>query len=436
MARQGIGGKLAQNDAGSRRMIRVRNPWWIVVACCLGLVCSGGPINIWTFSVFLRPVSDSLHLGRSVLAGALAVSGFISALCYPIVGMLLDRFGARRVLLVGILCFAIVTSLQSLLSASTLLIYSIFLVRGVGSAGPSPPGYAFVVSRWFDERRGLALGVALSGVGLGTAIVPSIAAYLISALSWQEAYIGIGVVILILGGLPVLLLVREPDADERAALPHLSEASLPGITLREALTGSWRFWALAVAFFLGIIVLNGTLTQVVSMLMDQGVKLQAATTVLAASGIAAIFGRMLSGWCADRFHGPYVAVVFFLLLMIGTALFGSALAEPAPLIGALLCGIANGAEVDLMGLFVSRYFGLKAYGKIMGTMFGIFTASTGIGPFISTKSFDLYHSYTPAFRFFEIILVVAIALFAVLGPYRYPALRRHAPATGGRKVPA
>ncbi len=417
-------------------MIRARNPWWIVGAAVFGLVCSAGPINIWTFSVFLRPVADSLHIGRSVLAGALVVSGIISALCYPIVGTLLDRYGARRVILIGIVVFAAATALQGLMTASALVIYAIFVVRGFGSSGASPPAYAYIVSRWFDERRGLALGIALAGVGLGTAVVPPIAAFLVGTLGWRWAYAGIGVVILILAGVPVSLLVREPDADERAAMPHLAAATLPGLTLREALTRSWRFWALALAFFLGIIVLNGTLTQIVAMLMDRGISLQAATSVLAASGIAAVFGRMVSGWCADRFHGPYVAVAFFILLAIGTLLFGSGLPEPAPLAGALLCGVANGAEVDLMSFFVSRYFGLKAFGRIMGTMFGIFGASTGIGPFISTKSFDLYHSYAPAFHFFEAITLVAIVIFALLGPYPFPAQHRHAPAARKERMAA
>jgi MFS family permease len=417
-------------------MIRTRNPWWIVAASVLGLVCSAGPVNIFTFSVFLRPVSDDLHIGRSVLAGALVWGGVTSALCSPLAGMLLDRFGARRVLMTGVVLFAAATAMQSIMTAWVAGIYMLFVLRGLGAAGPSPPAFAFVITRWFDRQRGLALGIALSGVGLGTAIVPPIAAYLIGAYGWRAAYVGVGATILILGGLPIALLIREPDANERARMPHLAEASLPGLSLREALTRSWRFWALAFAFFLGIIVLNGTLTQIVAMLLDRGMKLQAATSVLAASGVAAVAGRLLSGWCVDRFHGPYVAVGFFLLLMVGTALFGSGLPEPAPLIGALLCGIANGAEIDLMGFFVSRYFGLKAYGRIMGTMFGIFAGSTGIGPYISTKSFDLYHSYGPAFRFYDVILVVAIAIFVLLGPYPFPARHRHAPVAQEKGVPA
>jgi MFS family permease len=417
-------------------MLRVRNAWWIVAACVCGLVCSGGPVNIWTFSVFLKPVADALHIGRGDLASALAVASVFGACLSPVVGLLLDRFGGRPVIITGIVLFATATAMQSLMTAAPLVIYSLFIARSFGSAPCSASAYTFVVARWFDRQRGLALGIALSGVGLGTAIVPTIAAFLITHLDWRSAYIAVGGVILVLAGIPVTLIMRDPDAGERAQMPHLADADLPGLSLREALTRTWRFWGMALAFCLGIIVLNGTLTQIVAILTDRGVSLQVATTVLSASGIAAVFGRLLSGWLVDRFHGPYVAVGFFTLLLIGVALFGSGLPEPAPIIGAMLCGLANGAEVDLMGFFVSRYFGLKFYGLIVGTLFGIFQASIGIGPLISTKSFDLYHSYGPAFQFFEVITVIAIVIFALLGPYAYSAKQRQASAARAEKASA
>ena len=405
-------------------MLRTRNRWLILAACVCGIICSGGPINIFTFGVFLRPVTDGLHIERSTLGGAFLWTNMISALCGPFLGWLLDRFGARRILLIGVVFFAAATAMQSFMTAWIVGIYLLFVLRGFGSVGLAVTSFAFVVTRWFDKQRGLALGIALSGVGLGTAIIPPIVAYLIGAFGWRAAYVGLGLVILILGGLPIALFVREPDAEERARMPHLAAGALPGLNFGEALTRTWHFWGLAFAFFLGVIAINGTITQIVAMLQDRGVGLQAATTVLSAAGLAAVVGRLLSGWCVDRFRGSFVAVGCYALLMIGTALLGSGLDEPVPLIGALLCGLANGAEIDLMGFFVSRYFGLKAYGRIMGTMFGIFAGSTGIGPFISTRSFDLYHSYAPAFQFYEVILVVGIGIFLMLGPYRFPAVHR------------
>jgi MFS family permease len=116
-------------------------------------------------------------------------------------------------------------------------------------------------------------------------------------------------------------------------------------------------------------------------------------------------------------------------------LFGSGAGEPVPILGAVLCGAALGGEIDIMGFFVSRYFGLKSYGKIFGTMFGFFAGATGVGPFISGLSFDHYHSYVPAFALYDVGLVVACFIFFILGPYPFPA--RHAASRGlVGKVPA
>jgi MFS family permease len=337
--------------------------------------------------------------------------------------------------MLGAVTFALGTAAQSFLTASMGVIYMLFALKILSSIAVSPTTFSFVVTKWFDRRRGLALGIAMSGVGLGTAIIPPTAAWLISNYGWRAAYVGLGAVIVVLAGVPALLVIREPREDERAALPDLARGPLPGMSVREALMG-WRFWGLTFAFFLGVVCLNGTLTQIVAMLQDRGWELQAATRVLAASGLAAICGRMASGWLVDRFHGPHVAVCFFILPMIGTALFASGAGGLGPFLGALFCGTALGAEIDLMGFFVSRYFGVKNYGKLIGTMFGVFAGATGVGPFISGRSFDLYHSYVPAFALYEVLLVIMCLIFVPLGPYPFPARHRRALDPGKAKVPA
>jgi len=416
-----------------------RNRWWVVAGSVIGLMVSGGPVNIFTFGVFLRAVTEDLHIGRGAFASAMLATNWISAASGPFLGWLLDRYGARRVLLIGSVLFAIATAMQAYITSSLLVIYLLFACKSLMSSGLSPVSYAAAVSKWFDRRRGLALGVALAGVGLGTSIVPPIVATLIAHYGWRFAYVGLGLVVLVLGGLSALLFIREPDpqerVQERVAMPHLASGALPGYDFVAVLKGG-RFWALAFAFLLGVVALNGTLTQIVAMLTDRGVPLQIATRDLAVSGIAAIVGRITSGWCVDRYHGPYVAVGFFILPMIGTLCFASGAGEPWPIMGALLCGAALGGEIDLMGFFVSRYFGLKSYGKIFGTMFGIFAGSTGVGPFISGLSFDFWHSYVPAFALYEVALVVGCLVFLPLGPYPFPAHHRRIEPYAAEEVPA
>src|SRR5437762_12267888 len=105
---------------------------------------------------------------------------------------------------------------------------------------------------------------------------------------------------------------------------------------------------------------------------DRGIALQAATATLSGVGVALILGRVLSGWCLDRMWGPYVAVTFFVLPMIGIALLATGATGVVPYVGAVALGLGIGAEVDLMAFFTSRYFGARNYAKIDGTVFGIF----------------------------------------------------------------
>jgi len=294
-----------------------------------------------------------------------------------------------------------------------------------------------VIAQRFDRRRGLALGIGTAGVGLGVALMPQLAALLIDAFGWRLAYVGLAVAVLVVAFPPVAMFLRDPPGFARAQRlrePADTGAAVPGVAAGEALR-SWLFWSLAIAFFLDVIAINGTLTHIVPLLTDRGVPRQIATAALSGTGFALIFGRVLSGWCLDRFWGPYVAIVFFVLPMIGIAILISGTGGFAPFLGAIACGLGIGAEIDLMAFFTSRYFGLRDYARLYGTMFGIFALGVGIGPALSGASFDRFHSYTPAFALFVILLAIGCLVFLRLGPYPFPALGE-AVSGAAEKMPA
>lgn len=408
--------------------------WWIVFATVCGLIVGGGAVNVFAFSVFLKPITAELGIGRGTFSSALTLHAALAALSCPLIGWIVDRWGARRVMVPGLFVYAAATAAYSLIQASPFAVtYLIFAVTGIVGGIGTPIPYAAVITQWFDRQRGLALGIGIAGVGLGVAIVPQLAAALIAAFGWRTAYLGLGAAILAIAFVPVAVFLREPpqasQAERRAA-----SAALPGIAAGAAFR-SGLFWALAVAFFLDVIAINGSLTHIVALLTDRGVALQAATATMSGVGIALIFGRVLSGWCLDRLWGPYVAVTFFVLPMIGIALLASGAVGIAPYLGAILLGLGIGAEIDLMAFFASRYFGGRNYAKIYGTMFGIFAFGVGIGPALSGASFDRFHSYTPVFLLYEAMLAVSCAIFLRLGPYPYPA-REPAPAGGPIKAAA
>jgi len=403
----------------------LRNRWWIVAASVIGLAVGQGTIELYCFGVFLKPLGDDIGLTRGTLSSGLLMASVITALATPIVGLLIDRYGCRTVMLPGIAAFALAIAARSTMQSSPLpLVYVLFSLSGVFGAVQTPIIYAAIVCKWFDRERGLALGLAMAGTGLGVIVVPQIVNFFIHAAGWRSAYLFLGAVIFACAFLPVALFVREPSASDRAQsdIPG-NAANLLGSTIAEAVTRSWRFWSLGLAFLVGGIAIFGTLVHAVAILADRGIAANAAVAALSVAGVAMIVGRVASGCCLDRFHGPYVAIASFLVPMAGIALLASGISGLAPFIGILLCGTGMGAQIGLQPFFASRYFGLKSIGAISGAMFSLFLIGTGVGPYISGVCFDIWHSYVPALVFYVIALGIGSVLFVPLGPYPFSAVR-------------
>jgi MFS family permease len=406
-----------------------KNRWSVLAASFLGMIVGPGPILVFSYAVLLRPATLSLGVDRSIFSSAALLATMVGLIGGPTVGWLIDRYGARRIMVPGVLLFAVGISANSLLTSATAVIYGLFVFGNLFSAGASPVAFSIVIARWFDHIRGLALGIALAGIGVGTAGVPQFTAYLVAHYGWRSAYLGIAAAIVVFAWLPVVVFIHEPPAFDRVRAEKRAVADhLPGMTARAAFK-HWRWWSMTIAFFLGGVAINGTLSQVVALLGDRGIPIQVAASTLAFTGIALIAGRVAAGWCLDRFNGPVIAAICFAIPIAGILLLasGSGGLEVAR-VSTTLCGFGIGAEVDLMAFFLSRYCGLKAYGKIYGVSFACFNIGNTVGGLIGSLSFDHLHTYTPAFLLFAGALLVACVLFLTLGAYVYPALRL-APAT-------
>lgn len=396
-----------------------RSRWWMIFGAAVALMMNTGVVSNFAFAVFLKPITEDLNIGRATLGSALVIGSLCGTCVAPLFGKALDFFGLRIVHMPMIFMFAVTTAMLGLLQPAYGVLALLFGVHGLFGSGQSPIAYSKGIAAWFDKDRGLALGIAIAGVGLGVAVIPAFANYVIVHFGWRSAYPSLGIAILVLALLPVFLFEREPPQPPERARSAAS-AALPGIMLREAIRG-WRFWAMTLAFFVTIVAVNGTLTQIVALMTDRGEPLQQAVFALSMSGIALTLGRILSGFCLDRFHGPYIACAFFVSAALGVALLA---ADLSPFIGTMLCGLGIGAEVDLMAFLVSRYFGLRAFGAIYGLMFAIFSLGVGLGPWLMGLSHDYAKSYVPMMIVFEIALAVAILLLLPLGAYRFATVAR------------
>ena len=391
------------------------NPWWVVVGSTVALVVCNGPIGLFTFGLFLKPISEEFGWQRGTMSVASSMASLMIAVAVPLTGTLVDRWGVRRVLLPVIVLFSVSVAAISLTSASPTIFVTLYVILGLASAGDGPQPYVKAISAWFDERRGLAVGIAMAGVGLGIVLVPQLTRVLIDAFGWRGAYVGLGVVVLVVSFPAVAVLVHEPPA---AALGR--DAMLPGLSVREALTGSRRFWLLAAPVFLVATAVNGTVVHIVPLLTDRGVSVSLATSMLSAVGLASVTGRLSCGYLADRLFAPTVAAIFFGLPCIGIYLLIIGAQGGWPLVSAITLGLALGCEIDMIGFMTTRYFGLRRFGELYGYLFAIFAMGSALGPYLMGVTFDAFHSYNVTLAGFVVALLIATLLISRLGGYVFP----------------
>src|SRR5262249_15407067 len=159
------------------------------------------------------------------------------------------------------------------------------------------------------------------------------AAFFVAHNGWRAAYLALAAAIVVTAWLPVVLFIHEPP--EFAATQKQKRAvsdQLPGLTAQAAFR-HWRWWSMTIAFFLGGVAINGTLSHVVALLGDRGIPLQVAASSLGTAGLALILGRVAAGWCLDRFNGPIIAATCFAIPIAGILLLASGLGGGVPMLG-------------------------------------------------------------------------------------------------------
>jgi MFS family permease len=401
------------------------NPWWVVAGSLIGLTVGNGPVMQFTFGVFVKPLSEAMQTDRGTISGALLAGLVATGIPTPLIGRLIDKHGTRRVALPAIALFALGMAAIGLFANSPAALIVMYALCGIVAAGQTPLPYSKAIAAVFDQRRGLALGIATAGVGLGTMLMPMLAQKLMTSFGWRGAYLGLGLVTLLVA-LPAMagLVTRRHDPARPAdgAKPgtdtSAAATTAPGMSAAEARV-SVHFWCLAVAFFTVALAASGVVAHIVPLMTDRGVPPASAAAAISAAGLALIVGRLTAGWLLDRLHAPYVAMVFFSLPLLGIALLLGTADARFGVPAAILVGLGLGAEVDLIAFLQSRYLGLKAFGEIYGYLFAIFMLGSGLGPFLMGQSFKLLQSYNPALVVMTAGLVLACVLMARLGAYAY-----------------
>jgi MFS family permease len=396
--------------------------WAVVSAAAVGLFLGFVPIIGFTFSVFFNAIASEFHWNRSEISLGFSFSLLALSIALPISGKLVDRIGARRVIVPGAVLFGLGLMAFTLLTNRLWQFYLTYLFIGIVGSGTAPTPYYKVISCWFERQRGLALGIAMGGAGLGSSLMPYLAHSLIQSSGWRTAYLVVGVMVIAIT-VPVVsaFLVENPTqkglhADAvtgRTSTDNYAE----GVTAIEARHSS-SFWLMCGSFFLMSVTLNGCLIHMVPMLTDLGISSNRAAIAASILGAATLVGRVGTGYLLDRLAPNWVAMVLFLLSAAGMALLWSGIAGSPAFVAAFLVGMGLGAEGDIMAYMVSRYFGVRSFGEIYGLCLTIYTVGAIIGPMVMAVGFDSTHSYHVILGPFFFAALVAALLIRQLGAYQ------------------
>lgn len=361
--------------------------WRVVLAAHCGVMVSFGSLLVFTFGIFLKPVSAEFGWSREAISTAFGLAAMTVAVCSPLLGRWLDRYGPLRIILPCMTIFGILFASLAWLTPHLWHLYATFVLLGAVGNGTTQMGYSRAVSSWFDRRRGMALSFIMAGVGVGSVVFPSLAQFIIDRAGWRAAYAALGGIVLLLGIPLTARFVRERNHVRRV------HVLLPGATVIEGLK-SRAFWIVIVMLVLSSVSINGAITHLAALLTDRQVTPAGAALAASILGGSSFAARLIAGWLLDRFFGPRVAFAMLVLAAAGIWLLATASTFWAGALAAVLIGLGLGGEAAITPYLLTRYFGLRSFSTLYGFTWTFYAIAGAVGPVILGRAYDLTGSYT------------------------------------------
>ncbi len=386
--------------------------WRVVLAACFGVMAGFGSLFVYTFNVFVKPLSAAFGWNREGISLGFGLAAITLGLISPFLGRWIDRFGPRRIILPCMTVYGCAIISLSLLHSHLWQFYVTCILLGLVGNGAAHLAYSRSISTWFRQRLGTALAFVMVGAGLGAMILPVVGQAIISRSGWRAAYLSLGVLALLLG-LPLswrYIVERGAVTQEPAPIAH------SGLTWQQGLR-SFAFWIIVAILFVSSISMNGAITHLSALLTDRGITPGDAALCASLLGGSSVLGRIGVGWLLDRFFGARVAFVVNLITAAGIFLLARASSFPAGCFAAALIGIGAGGEAAITPYLLTRYFGLRAFSTLYGLTWTFYAAAGAIGPVILGRTFDLTGSYTSLLAILAGALALAAAMNLLLPQY-------------------
>jgi MFS family permease len=403
---------------------------WVVVAAGFLCLTVAAGIGWYVFPVYLTSIEADLGWSRTQLSLGVGVWALAGAAFSPLIGGWIDRYGARKVMLLGTVCQMVATVLLSRMTALWHL-YALFVLSSFANVANTNVPVATVISQWFDEKRGAAMGVALLGMGAGGLVMPILAELFLERYGWRTGYFLFSFFLLALLA-PVALWI--PDRSERTRdrsggavdVPIGADVSvLKGLTVSEA-ARTRSFWTLAIGDLCIGVVFTSVVVHMVAFTTDAGVSQRAATVAYGAFLGVNTVGILLFGATADK-----IRLRPLMLLCYGVPALAMALLFRLPSLGFLyvfviVFGTTGGGRSALWPLALAECFGVRYLGAILGWLNIPFMIGNVVGPSLGGYISDTTGSY-------RLLYILCIGFSAVSVAFIAQMRREH---TGQPPPPA
>jgi MFS family permease len=387
-----------------------RRGWPTLTGSFLGIGVSLVSLTYYSAGIWVKPWQEAFGWSRAEIGTGQSLMTVTLILSAPLAGKLIDRYGLRSVSTISLLLYAFGLLAVSKMTGELWLYYVLavsFTLVGVAS---TPLGFTRAVNAWFTKNRGLALGLSLTSTGVAAFLLPKYLTPYVAVHGWREGYFILFVIAVVAVPL-VWLLIRDhpPEAEVKS---EAGQEALLGVTLREAMR-TRVFWSIAALFLLVATAVLGTIPSFIPLLQDAGLDATRAGELGAVLGVSVMGGRLVTGFLIDRIFAPYVTAVIFTFVAAGCLALGVGGISYA-FIAAIALGFAVGAEVDLIGYFTARYFGLANYGTIYGVQYSVFSLGAGISPVLAGYIWDVNGNYDVALIGGAVLLAVAVVVALTL----------------------
>ncbi len=384
----------------------IRYPGWNVLAAAFtGVMVSFAPIVPYTFSLFLDPLHQAFGWKREAMGGAFALAAITVAFVSPLIGILLDRFPPRRIILPGILVFALGLAALSRLTPHIVQFYATFFVIGLMANATAQFAYTRTILTWFTTHRGIALALLLTGSGVGSILIPPLTEWMIQHHGWRSGYLLLGGIATLGFPLTALLVRNRPEA----AIVRAEHHADTGMTVAAALRKT-AFWILAFITILSAFSENGLVTNLAPILTQHGLLATTAALALSVRGAAGIIGRLGVGFAIDRVSPERIQSLVLALTAVGILILAFAGSPRAALLGAAILGVGLGSEADVGPYLLARYFGRRHFSVLYGLTWTAYAIGGATGPLWIGHMYDRAGAYLPRF----IVYLAVAALGAVI----------------------